>query len=410
MSIIFHIDMNSYFATVEQQANPHLRGKPVGICEHLGGIIIAASVEAKRFGIKTGTPAWEARKIYPSIILRPVDPPKIRHVTSSILKIFSDYTDLVERYSIDEAFLDVTNLVSEKSPWGDAVLRTLEIKQRIRKEVGQWLSCSVGVAENKLLAKIASDMEKPDGLTVVRPENIESLYDLLQLTDIPGIGVRMERRLNALGIFTIRQLRDFPLNKLRAQFGINGYHLWQMGHFRGSPEVKTVEEEVTRSMGHSYTMDRATDNISEMKKLLFKLSEKVARRLRARNMWGNTISCYGRFAGSSVREYFGAGKSRKISEFTNDGRIIFQSAWKIFESFANDAPLKMAGVTVSGLVENLRDEPLFERYKKPGWALQAMDKVNDRYGDFTLRRGLILDAGRLAGDTVGFGRMKEMKL
>src|SRR3990167_8421907 len=112
MKVIFHIDMNSYFATVEQQANPHLRGKPIGVCEHLGGIIIAPSIEAKKLGIRTAMPVWEARKIYPGIILLPVDPPKVRSVTERFLKIFSEYTDVVERYSIDEAFLDITNLVN----------------------------------------------------------------------------------------------------------------------------------------------------------------------------------------------------------------------------------------------------------------------------------------------------------
>ena len=103
--------MNSYFATVEQQANPHLRGRPIGVCEHLGGIIIAPSIEAKKLGIKTATPVWEARKICPDIVLLKVDPPKVRSVTERFLKIFSEYTDIVERYSIDEAFLDITNLI-----------------------------------------------------------------------------------------------------------------------------------------------------------------------------------------------------------------------------------------------------------------------------------------------------------
>src|SRR3989344_3097571 len=110
--IVFHIDMNSYFAACEQQANPHLQGKPIGVCEHLGGIIIAPSVEAKRLGIKTGTSVWEARKLCPGIILMRVDPPKVRAITERLYKIFSEYSHLVERYSVDEAFLDITHLVS----------------------------------------------------------------------------------------------------------------------------------------------------------------------------------------------------------------------------------------------------------------------------------------------------------
>src|SRR3989344_8462289 len=140
-SIILHLDMNSYFASVEQQANPHLRGKPVGVCEHLGGIIIAPSVEAKRLGIKLGTPVWEARKIYPQIVLLPTDPDKYRHVSTGFMKILCDYSDEVEQYSIDEAFVDITKYCSGN--FDGALFLGLEIKQRLAREVGEWVSSSI---------------------------------------------------------------------------------------------------------------------------------------------------------------------------------------------------------------------------------------------------------------------------
>src|SRR3989344_4917502 len=461
MPIIFHIDMNSYFATVEQQANPHLRGKPIGVCEHLGGIIIAPSIEAKKLGIKTAMPVWEARKIYPGIILLKVDPPKVRSVTERFLKIFSEFTDVVERYSIDEAFLDITNLIpcserlkfslSRRGPasfsrrrgeegrersnrikrsfavtqddkkgdkddsfiWDQALLYALEIKQRIRREIGEWLTCSIGIASNKLIAKIASDIDKPDGLTLVRPQDIPGLYSRIDLTDIPGIGTRMARRLAVHNIFSPLDLPQYPESRLRAEFGLVGHYLARLGRFEDTGGFVVPDEERIKSMGHSYTMSRATGDEKEIKKLLFKLSEKIALRLRRKNMWGSVVSFY---AGSSQG---GFGKTHRIHDFINDGRLIFDQAWKLFESahiFPPQAwggvrgeveprPVKMLGVTVSGLAENLADEPLFEKYKKPQWALQAMDKVNNKHGDFTLRRGVLLSAKNLAQDTVGFGRL-----
>jgi len=154
--IILHIDMNSYFASVEQQANPLLRGKPVGVCEHLGGIIIAPSVEAKRLGIKLGTPVWDALKISPDIKLLPTDPDKYRAVTTRFMKILNDYTDQVERYSIDEAFMDITKYC--RGDYSEALILALEIKQRLRLEVGEWVSSSIGIGPNKLVSKVAADL------------------------------------------------------------------------------------------------------------------------------------------------------------------------------------------------------------------------------------------------------------
>jgi len=443
--------MNSYFAACEQQANPHLRGRPMGVCEHLGGIIIAPSVEAKRRGIKTGTPVWEARKLCPEIILLRVDPAKVRTVTERLYKIFSEYSYLVERYSIDEAFLDLTHLLhsTPRDPfditqghlerkskgegekglvWDNAILLALEIKHRIWKEVGEWFTCSIGIAPNKLLAKIASDMDKPDGLKVIRPSDIPNLYSTLALTDIPGIANRMAARLAELKIYTLRDLSQYPESLLHFKFGIVGVWLKSLGNLQSIGSIVTPEEEVIKSMGHSYTMPRATSDERVMKKLLFKLSEKVAVRLRRRNMWGSVVSMYARFPPNSSplqggvrggvgkgKKSFGNGVSHKIGELTNDGRIIFKHAWKLFllskqTNYGSSPLVRMMGVTVSSLVENLRDEPLFAQYLKPQWALSAMDKINEKHGDFTLRRAAILDARTLAGDTVGFGRMKEMKI
>src|SRR3989344_386220 len=357
--IIFHIDMNSYFATCEQQANPHLRGLPIGVCEHLGGIIIAPSIEAKKLGIKTGTPVWEAKKIYPKIVLLYTDPEKYRNTTGRFLSIFQQYTEAIEKYSIDEAFLDFTrDLSSEKDPWLKAEQIALEIKAKMKKYVGDWLKCSVGIGDCKLVAKIASELQKPDGLTVIRPEKKEELYDHLALTDIPGIAKRTERNLNFLGIKTLRDLRDFPLSKLTAHFGIMGYHLHKIGQLEGSwHEEFNPEEENIKSMGHAYTLPKSSSDPKLALQVLYKLSEMVGRRLREAGLMGNTIHF---IMNDKHGEYFH--QRKKLSHYLRDGREIFLEASKVFEQSGNlNKQFKLVGVTVSGLRDFVEQHALFEK-------------------------------------------------
>lgn len=407
--------MNSYFASVEQQANPHLRGKPVGVCEHLGGIIIAPSVEAKRLGIKLGTTVWDAKKIYPKIVLLPVDPDKYRHVTAAFLRILSDYTDNVEKSSIDEAFADLTGIARD---YDDALLLGLEIKQRLRKEIGEWVSCSVGIGPNKLVSKIAADLGEGDinRIFVVRPDEISSLYNRLKLTDIPGIANRTEKALNKLGIFTLRQLAKYPLSNLLNQFGLWGYTLHCMANFRDAGFFAIPADEPVKSIGHSYTLPRAISNLTDIKRLMLKLSEKIGRRMRHRKAWGNIIHYF-----HSDNRYSGFSKQHKVNELINDGKDIYHYAFSIFkqftphlfpptggEEFKKGGQIKIMGISVSGLKFDVQDQPLFAEYKKPRLVVQAMDKINDKYGEFTIIRGRMIGVDDEWGkDTVGFGRMKE---
>lgn len=402
-----HIDMNSYFASCEQQANPLLRGKPIGVCEHLGGIIIAPSVEAKRFGIKTGTPVWEAKKLYPNIILLYADPEKYRETTRRFLKIFYKYTEQIEKYSIDEAFLDITEDVRfDSDPWRKASDMALEIKDKIKKSAGSWIRCSVGISESKLLAKIASDMEKPDGLVIVKPEDKNSLYGLLNLTDIPGISKRTEIALNLLGVKTLEQLRDFPESNLVARFGLFGHHLHQIGLLNGSWHEEfsenNAEDIESKSMGHAYTLGRANSDKKIAVQVLYKLSEMVGRRLRLSGLVGNVIYFH-----CSNQSYVHFGKRKKISYFTNSGKEIFTEAISLFEKCTYFSKFKLIGVTVAGLKKCFDQQFLFEKDKNINRLTSALDKINDKYGDFTIIPTPVLQAGNIIKDSIGFGRMKE---
>lgn len=441
--IILHLDMNSYFATAEQQDKPEWRGRPLGVCEHLGGIIIAASIEAKKWGIKTGTPVWEAKKLYPKIILTHTRAEAYRAYNRKLVKLVSDYTDKVEVTSIDEVVLDLTKACNVRrhseersdeesqsldmvNPFEEAVLIAKEIKRRMKTEVGDYLTCSIGIAENKLLAKIASDMQKPNGLVIVAHQassgqasekckvksgessglvfSKNDLYSRLKLTDVPGIGRRMEKRLNELGIKTLSDLRNYPKNRLTAMFGIPGYHLYNMGQLSGSFKPAVEQEEEIKSIGHMYTLPKEFREEKFFAPVLYKLSEMVGKRLRRKGLMGNVINFY-----INDKNYDSAGQSRRLDFYIYDGREIFLQCIKIFEKLVlPPGELKLIGVTVSGLTPYVRQLSLFGGEESKKRVADALDKINEKYGDFTVCRTPILTVGKVFRDSVGFGRIKEL--
>ena len=418
--VIAHIDMNSYFATCEQQDRPEWRGKPVGVCEHLGGIIIAPSVEAKKWGIKTGMPVWEARKLYPKIILTPTTPARYRFYTARFLKVFEDYTDKVEKYSIDEAFLDLTKACNIRvklngewvlaDPWEEAQRIIKEIKERMKTEVGDWIRCSAGVSYSKLVAKIASDLQKPDGLVVVRPEDREALYHRLELDDVPGIGRRMKRNLRQLGIRTLLDLRDYPLSKLVAHYGIPGYHLHSMGQLQGSwkESFDPDEDGSMKSIGHMYTVPLKYRKDRVLRPVLYKLSEMVGARLRINGVMGNGIHVHVHDPESAH-----IGKGLQLSYYLQDGRDIYMEAISLLEQAGNLEEMEkqtyLIGVTVFGLVQQDGQASLFDNRQSGPKITDALDKINTKYEDFTVARVPAFLARDILRDSIGFGRMKEFK-
>jgi len=403
--------MNSYFASVEQQDHPKWRGLPLGVCEHLGGIVIAASIQAKKWGIKTGTPVWEAKKLYPKVILTKASPDRYRYYHSLLVKIVSEYTDKLERYSIDEVFLDLTRVCNIRhpqrvEPFAEAARIAKAIKLQMKQLMGEHLTCSIGIAESKLVAKIASDLQKPDGLTVVRPEDKFKLYGILKLRDIPGIGYRMEKRLYALGINSLVDLRSYPRSRLVALFGLPGHHLYNLGQLEGSfiPEVQ--EDSEAKSIGHTYTLPKEFRQPEFLEPVLYKLSEMVASRLRKKWLAGRVLSAYlhtidGRWLG----------KSAQFSFRVWEGREIFFQSRQIFKDLgAGRIAAKLIGISVAGLGSALSQPDLFGFGVKQAKVARALDKINGKYGSFTVCRAPVLKAKRVFQDSVGFGRLKEIGL
>jgi len=242
-----------------------------------------------------------------------------------------------------------------------------------------------------------------DRIYLVRPEEIDSLYDMLKLTDVPGIGKRYERRLQALGIFSLKQLADYPVNNLINQFGVAGYFLHGMANFRDSSGIILEEDERPKSIGHAYTMPKATSDLTKLKQLMFKLAEKVGRRLRGHGARGMVVHYF-----HSDKQYRGFSRQKKLGEYIFDGSDIYRAVYSIFETQATGLyPIKIVGMSISGLNFDKPEEPLFEHYKKPLWLSRAMDQINDKYGEFTVRRARFLYVpARWARETVGFGRTK----
>src|SRR3712207_5500792 len=214
---ILFADLNSAFATIEQQANPLLRGKPIVVAAYNSpnGCVVAPSIEAKRYGIKTGMTVRDARLLYPKVIVRTPDPAKYRAVHLQFRNIFKDYSPAVSPKSIDEAVIDFTDTYALYN-------RSLtdigqEIKRRVRREIGEWMVCSIGIAPNRFLAKLAASLKKPDGLETIDHTNVLSVYERVSLRDLNGINTRNEARLNACGIFTPMEFYQAAVDTLKKQ-------------------------------------------------------------------------------------------------------------------------------------------------------------------------------------------------
>lgn len=427
-TIVLHLDMNCYFASVEQQDNPKFRGLPVGVCEHLGGIIISPSREAKKQGVKTAMPVWEAKKICPQIVLVKTRGWAYKAYTKKMLELVSEYSSKVELASIDEVFLDLTrvsNIQNVLNPYEEAVRIALEIKQRMQKNVGNWLTCSVGIADNKLLAKIASDFKKPNGLVVVSETKQElnyknteilwltkeDLYEKLELTDIPGIGHRQEKRLRSLGIFKVKDLKNYPQANLERIFGIQGRHLYNMGQLQGSWKAEVKKDEDIKSIGHMYTLPKDFRKPELFEPVLYKLCEMVGKRLRNRNLQGGVISLY--IKAETKSQSWGG--SYNLGFGVSDGRDIFLQCFNFLNKAKSKGEVvfpksgfKMIGITVSELKTCVLQQSLFKEDIKKVNTTKALDKINNKYGDFTIFRAPVLASKSAFSDSIGFGRIKEL--
>ncbi len=384
------VDMNSFFASVEQQANPALRGKPVGVCAslHKTSCVIATSKEAKALGIKTGTSIYKAQQIYPDIVLLHSEPEKYRQVNREINKIFRDYTKNVQVYSIDESFLDMHGL--------NPLLVGAEIKRRIKEEVGEWLTCSVGIGPNKFISKLAADMQKPDGLTVVWRENLPDIYKYKKFSDLWGLSRGWTKRLNSMGINGPSQLLNYPVANLISTFGKPGFYIWQRVSGLEVDEIK-AEEDLPKSFGHSWVLNFRTKDKNRLKVVIMRLAEKAARRMRREG-----FIAFGIYLSVSLANGNGYHKSRKLQWAVETGLSLYEEAMKIWSSWKFEDNVMHIAVGFTNLKLKTNQLALFP--EKLGQLTPTLDRINDKYGEFAIRSALLTTTSDYAPDSIAFGK------
>lgn len=390
--LVMHLDMNSFFASVEQSANPDLKGKPVVVTgSQQRTVILTASYEARKFGIKTGMMLHEARRLCRDVIMVPADNRKYTHTSALIMKMMQDYTPLVEVFSIDEAFLDVTHSLSMFS---SAENIAYLLKARIRHQFD--ITCSIGIAPNKLLAKLASEMKKPDGLTVIIPENVSRVLETMPIKELCGIGKKMERHLNMMGIYTCGELGRCDEGRLTRKFGVVGSRLKQMGlGIDDSSVIPAEDADEVKSVGHSMTLKKDISSRSEILRYLLQLSEMVGRRARRYGVAGKTVHLTIRYADFST-----FGKQGTLSQHVNQSDEIYQGVVNILDTIELELPVRLLGVRITNLCYQREQLPLFEEERRKAFMVNAMDTVNDKYGDFTVTFGSLLGNNEEKGSHV----------
>lgn len=401
--IILHIDFDSYFASVEQQLNPKLRGKPIGVTAQNGRTcIIAASREAKKLGVKSPSRTFEAVQIVPDMIFVPAQFTKYWEITQKFLDICKDYSPYVELFSLDEVFMDVTPTLHLFGGKYEIVKR---IKERIRNEIGEYITVSVGISYNKLLAKLASGMNKPDGMFEITEENLDEVYKNTELTDFCGIGEQIARRLKIMKIYSPLLLRQTPLFKLKAEFGnVEANFLKDLSlGIDNNPLVPYTDSPSVRSVGRNYCLPKNEYNKRVVFQNLYELCEEIAIKLRRLNKKAKTAGVYL----SGNKSYHGR---KSLSEYFETGQEIFNLCLKILKEnnfyFQDSDYVRRISVWAGNLEDpkNL-SMPLFNWNEKKHKVLQTVDKINDKFGDHTVRNGFLLYADKLT--TVPNGWMAD---
>jgi DNA polymerase-4 len=379
---ILHIDMDAFFASVEQRVNPALRGKPIAVCgANARTVVLTASYEARAHGVKTGMTIPEARAICRSLIVVPSDPTRYADVSRRLLAIYQDYTPLVEVFSVDEAFLDVTDSLTL---FGSGEGIASAIKHRIRREMA--LTASAGIAPNKILAKLGSGLKKPDGLVRIERQDVPILLEDLPVKELCGIGPNLERALAEMGIRTCGELGRASLQRLVGRFGIIGRSLKTMGMGEDDrPVVPMGDEPEAKSIGHSMTLERDVSRLDEIEHHLLELSEMVGRRARRNRYGGNLVTLTLRYS-----DFQTFSRQRRVKTFLNDGLEIYWAARRILRTLRLQQAVRLVGVNLSGLIPDTCQIPLFESDQRHRRLLATMDGINDRFGDRTVRWGTLI--------------------
>ncbi len=396
---VLHSDLNNFYATVEKKLFPDLAGKPIAVCgdrEARHGIVLAKSEEAKKFGVKTGDVIWEAERKCPGLIVRPARFPEYVRYSRAVRDIYARYTDLIEPFGIDECWLDVTH--SKIFGSGEEIAE--RIRREVRKELG--LTVSVGVSFNKVFAKLASDLKKPDAVTAVTRDNYREKIWPLPVSDLLFVGKATAKKLSAVGVATIGQLAAAEPEFLGRYLGKWGETLSVYARGEDKSPVRNMNESADlKSIGNSVTYREDIYNYEDIKRLLYVLSESVASRLRSSGLGkADTVHLWVR-----DKELSNYSFQRKVRPTALCGEIA-EAAFSLFKSqYTARRAVRGLGVTVSGFdkgVQQLSIDDLAGDYDKKERAERAVGEIRKKYGYSKIQRGIMYeDRSALSMDVRG---------
>lgn len=391
------IDMNAFFASCEQQNNPLLRGKPVAVTpvNVSSGCIIAASYEAKKIGIKTGTKIVDAKFMCPDIVITESNVPLYIDFHKRLLNVLHDFSPFLTVKSIDEAVIKLSP--NEKNSQSAQEL-ALKIKEKIKNNLGEYMKSSIGIGPNIWLAKMAAESKKPDGLVEVKLENLTEFYKTLKLTDLKGINFRMEKQLNKLGIYRPIDLYLTPAEELRKKLGI-----WGEGWFlrmRGF-DIDTSKSK-NKTIGQSHVLEPIFRKWPCAWQVCQKLTERAGKRLRSEKLIASGVHLHIRYLGRNSWN-----KGVKTSSFSDS-----QTFLKLISTLWSEAPKDFPPLGIGVRAYNLTkldgyQLKIFSEMQKIDNLYKAIDKVNDKFGDFTLKPANILPVNSSAPKRIAFNHLPE---
>jgi len=378
---IAHVDMDAFFASVEQLDHPEWRGKPLAVGDGPRSVVSAASYEIRKFGVRSAMPVLQAKKLCPHGLFVPVRMWRYKEVSRRVMAVLQRFSPLVEQASVDEAYLDATGLERLFGPpeeFGEA------LRAAVRAETS--LTCSVGIAPVRFLAKIASDFHKPDGLTVIRAHEVRAFLDALPGQKIPGVGGRTLEILKSLGVARAGDVLRPPAEFWRRRLGERG--LWLHGLAQGRDDTPVTPFTPAKSSSAENTFTRDTRDPKILRRWLLLQSERVGADLRAMGVRGRTVTLKAKFA-----DFSQVTRSRTLPEPVNDTQSIFQTALALLAELGPRQELRLIGVGVSQFGDKPRQLSLLDEPEaRPKGALDAaLDKVRGRFGKTAIIRGDLLD-------------------
>ncbi|MFB1098911.1 DNA polymerase IV [Terribacillus sp. JSM ZJ617] len=374
---IFHVDMNSFYASVEMAFDPSLRGKPLAICGNPAerkGIVVTSSYEARKKGVRTTMTLWEARRLCPELLVLRPNFERYRKASSEMFKILQEVTPVIQPVSIDEGYMDVTDCAH----LGSSLEIAQSLQERIMKELD--LPCSIGIAPNKFLAKMASDMKKPLGITVLRKRDIPELLWPLPIEEMHGVGEKTAEKMRSLGIKTIGDLAQKDIYQLKRVFGVNGERLANRANGLDDRPVDPEAVHSFKSIGSSQTLPHDTTDDKELDKLLLDLSKSVEKRMHRKEAIAKGIQLMIRYHDRKTIT-----RSMKLPNFLESAHDVFSHAQSLLQKHWNGEPIRLLGISVFDVAEKKEvgkqlDLFTYEKEASKEGLYQVIDQLTAKFG------------------------------